>query len=162
MSLPGALGPYENARLTLSQLGSSYLLKPDLGGSKYLYQQADELDGEHDDINPRYVIANARVNQQVAISGEREDSGQLAAVTGDERYQPFEGTGAVSSWTLAFPRHGSAHQQALFDGLQDIVLHVRYYAMDGGKPFAEQIKGLISGKVKTPGSQAQHMASAAR
>ncbi|NBB08026.1 neuraminidase-like domain-containing protein [Pseudomonas sp. SLFW] len=162
VSLPGVLGPYENARLTLSQLSSSYLLKPDLGGSKYLYQQAGELDGEHDDINPRYVIANARVNQQVAISGDREDSGQLTAVAGDERYQPFEGTGAVSSWTLAFPRHTSAHQQAVFDGLQDIILHVRYYATDGGKPFAEQIKGLIPGKVKTPGSQARRKASSVR
>lgn len=143
VSLPGVLGPYENARLTLSQLSSSYLLKPDLGGSKYLYQQAQELEGEHDDVNPRYVLANPRVNQQVAISGDLESAGMLDARPGDERYLPFEGTGAVSSWSLSFPRHASARQQALFDGLQDIILHVRYYAMDGGKPFAEQIKGLI-------------------
>ncbi|WP_341959302.1 neuraminidase-like domain-containing protein [Pseudomonas sp. RC10] len=148
VSLPGVLGPYENARLMLSQLSSSYLLKPDLGGSKYLYQQAHELEGEHDDVDPRFVVANPRLNQQVAISGDLEDSG--TSRRDDERYSPFEGTGAVSSWTLTFPRHASAHQQALFDGLQDIIVHVRYYAVDGGKPFAEAIKGLIPNNGTTP------------
>lgn len=156
VSLPGVLGPYENARLTLSQSSSSYLLKPDLGGSKYLYQQAQELEGDHEDIDPRFVISNPRLNQQVAISGDLDDAGAQGARQGDERYLPFEGTGAVSRWTLTFPRHASAHQQALFDGLQDIIVHVRYYAVDGGKPFAEQIKKLMAqnGK-KTQRPQAQ-------
>ncbi|MFJ5295500.1 neuraminidase-like domain-containing protein [Pseudomonas sp. NPDC088368] len=158
VSLPGVLGPYENARLTLSQLSSSYLLKPDMGGSKYLYQQAQELEGQHDDVNPRYVLANPRVNQQVAISGDLESAGMLDARPGDERYLPFEGTGAVSSWSLSFPRHASARQQALFDGLQDIILHVRYYATDGGKPFAEQIKGLIPNAGNRPKPAARRKA----
>jgi len=102
------------------------------------------------------VISNPRLNQQVAISGDLDDAGAQGARQGEERYLPFEGTGAVSRWTLTFPRHASAHQQALFDGLQDIIVHVRYYAVDGGKPFAEQIKKLMAqnGK-KTQRPQAQ-------
>jgi len=146
VSLPGVLGPYENARVMLTQTASSYLLKPDLGGSKYMYQQAQELDDGQDDVDPSYVISNPRISQQMAISGDLEDAGMSGLRPGDERYLPFEGTGAVSGWTLAFPRHASAAQQSLLEGLQDIIVHVRYYATDGGKPFAEQIKGLIPGR----------------
>jgi len=154
VSLPGVLGPYEDAHAVLRQLTSSYLLKADIGGCKYMYQQTQELPGEHDDVNPRFVVANPRISQQVAISGDREDPGLHTARWGDERYLPFEGTGAVSSWTLNFPRHGSAQQQALFDGLQDIILHLRYRSMDGGQSFAEEVKALSA---ETLGDGAGHL-----
>lgn len=143
LSLPGVLGPFENARAVLGQLTNSYLLKADLGGCKHMYQQANELPGEHDDVNPRFVIANPRSGQQIAISGDTEDSGLHTPLAGDERYLPFEGTGAVSSWTLTFARHECVTQQRMFDDLQDIIIHLRYRAMDGGKVFAGQVKALL-------------------
>lgn len=151
LSFPGLLGPYENSRAVLSQLASSYLLKPDLGGCKYMYQQANELPTHDDDITPRFVIANPRLGQQVAVSGDSDDPGLHFAQMGDERYLPFEGTGAVSTWMLNFPRHASAQQQEVFECLNDIVVHVRYRALDGGKPFAAQVKVLQqnAGEVRT-------------
>lgn len=143
LSLPGVLGPFENARAVLGQLTNSYLLKADLGGCKHMYQQANELPGEHDDVNPRFVIANPRSGQQIAISGDTEDSGLHTPLAGDERYLPFEGTGAVSSWTLTFARHECVTQQRMFDDLQDIIIHLRYRARDGGKVFAQQVKALL-------------------
>ncbi len=143
LSLPGVLGPFENARAVLGQLTNSYLLKADPGGCKHMYQQANELPGEHDDVNPRFVIANPRSGQQIAISGDTEDSGLHTPLAGDERYVPFEGTGAVSSWALTFARHECVTQQRMFDELQDIIIHLRYRAMDGGKVFAEQVKALL-------------------
>jgi hypothetical protein len=143
LSLPGVLGPFENARAVLGQLTNSYLLKADLGGCKHMYQQANELPGEHDDVNPGFVIANPRSGQQIAISGDTEDSGLHTPLAGDERYLPFEGTGAVSSWTLTFARHECVTQQRMFDDLQDIIIHLRYRARDGGKVFAEQVKALL-------------------
>lgn len=146
VSLPAVLGPYENARVTLGQLASSYLLKPDLPGCKFMYQQAGDWSDDDDDVDPRSVISNQRPSQQIVISSDREDPGSSSPQWGDERYQPFEGTGAVSGWTLAFPRHTSARQQALFDELQDIIVHVRYRAVDGGKAFAEQVMALTQAK----------------
>ncbi|QKF51873.1 neuraminidase-like domain-containing protein [Pseudomonas graminis] len=143
LSLSGVLGPFENARAVLGQLTNSYLLKADLGGCKHMYQQANELPGEHDDVNPGFVIANPRSGQQIAISGDTEDSGLHTPLAGDERYLPFEGTGAVSSWTLTFARHECVTQQRMFDDLQDIIIHLRYRARDGGKVFAEQVKALL-------------------
>ncbi|HEY0290563.1 MAG TPA: hypothetical protein VGC62_26740, partial [Pseudomonas sp.] len=43
LSLPGVLGPYEYTTALLGQLASSYLLKADIGGTHYMYQQAQEL-----------------------------------------------------------------------------------------------------------------------
>jgi hypothetical protein len=142
----------------LGQLASSYLLKPDIGGCKYMYQQAQELPGEHDDINPRFVIANPRPSQQIAVSAANDESGVYRALMDDERYQPCEGTGAVSTWTLRFPRYASARQQALFDDLHDIIVHVNYRAMDGGKPFAEQVKALKQQGIKGSTGQSRRLA----
>ncbi|MDB6049545.1 MAG: hypothetical protein JWR17_2291 [Pseudomonas sp.] len=158
LSLPGVLGPYENSCVLLGQLASSYLLKPDIGGCKYMYQQAQELPGEHDDINPRFVIANPRPSQQIAVSAANDESGVYRALMDDERYQPCEGTGAVSTWTLRFPRYASARQQALFDDLHDIIVHVNYRAMDGGKPFAEQVKALKQQGIKGSTGQSRRLA----
>jgi hypothetical protein len=44
----------------------------------------------------------------------------------DDRYLPFEGTGAVSRWSLQFSNH--ATQQAALDSLTDIIVHVQYTA----------------------------------
>lgn len=143
VSLPAVLGPYENVRMELGQRSSSYLLKPDRGGTRYLYHQAGELPQDEDDLDPRFVVANQRPGQHVVISADLEDNGMSGSQDGDERYRPFEGTGAVSSWTLTFPRHASARQQDVIRALQDIIIHVRYSAVDGGKAFADQVRELL-------------------
>ncbi|KMW72343.1 hypothetical protein TI10_15390 [Photorhabdus luminescens subsp. luminescens] len=62
----------------------------------------------------------------------------------DDRYLPFEGTGAISTWTLEFP------DQSVIDvlipniytsQLKDIQIHLHYTALDGGKSFASEVKG---------------------
>ncbi len=54
----------------------------------------------------------------------------------DDRYLPFEGTGAVSGWVLSFPRYeASDSQKAMLAALTDVIVHVRYTALDGGAAF---------------------------
>ncbi|TDB51558.1 hypothetical protein [Photorhabdus luminescens] len=62
----------------------------------------------------------------------------------DDRYLPFEGTGAISTWILEFP------DQSVIDvlipstytsQLKDIQINLHYTALDGGKPFATAVKG---------------------
>ena len=47
----------------------------------------------------------------------------------DDRYLPFEGTGAVSSWRLSLPRPSNRFD---FRSITDVVLQLRYTAIDGG------------------------------
>jgi hypothetical protein len=47
----------------------------------------------------------------------------------DERYLPFEGTGAVSSWTLTMPRGAN---QIDYANITDVIITLDYTALDGG------------------------------
>jgi hypothetical protein len=47
----------------------------------------------------------------------------------DERYLPFEGTGAVSRWRLELP---TAINQFDYDTISDVIVHVKYTAREGG------------------------------
>ncbi|TKC98605.1 neuraminidase-like domain-containing protein [Polyangium fumosum] len=63
----------------------------------------------------------------LAISGAQNDAGVFELSLRDERYLPFEGAGAIGTWKIEL----SANNTDL-DALSDVVLHVRYTAMDGG------------------------------
>lgn len=47
----------------------------------------------------------------------------------DERYLPFEGCGAISSWRLEFPKEV---RQFDYETISDVVLHIKYTAREGG------------------------------
>ncbi|UQA61433.1 neuraminidase-like domain-containing protein [Polyangium aurulentum] len=63
----------------------------------------------------------------LAISGAQNDAGVFELSLRDERYLPFEGAGVIGTWKLEL----SANSTDL-DALSDVVLHVRYTAIDGG------------------------------
>ncbi|MBX8541904.1 hypothetical protein K5D51_18450 [Pseudomonas cichorii] len=144
VSIPAVLGPYEDIRVLLTQQTSSVLLTPDIRGVRYLYKEAGELPPDSDDeVDPTHIVFNPRANQQIGISTGVDDHGMFMLDFGDERYFPFEGTGAVSRWTLTFPRHESERQKAILGSLTDIILHVKYLAVDGGKVFNAQVEALV-------------------
>jgi hypothetical protein len=72
-----------------------------------------------------------RANQQIALSTGVCDNGLFTLNFNDERYLPFEYTGAISTWTLTFPNHEA--QKDMLESLTDIIVHVNYTArVDGG------------------------------
>ncbi len=135
VSLPAVIGPYQNVRALLMQVSSKTMLKADIKAVKYLYGVEG---GSNADI-----IFNLRANQQIGLSTGIDDHGMFTLNFGDERYFPFEGTGAVSEWRLQFPRASSDHQQQILTSLNDIIIHVRYLASDGGPTFAGEVEGLL-------------------
>ena len=107
ISLPAILGPYEDIRATLTQTSSDVVM-PD--GSK---------------------MSSRRASQQIALSTGIDDNGLFTLNFQDERYLPFEYTGAISKWKLSFPNH--AAQKAMLESLTDIIVQVQYTARaDGG------------------------------
>jgi hypothetical protein len=138
ISLPTLLGPYQDAKAILTQTKSSTLLNASIAGVKYLTDPS----GGKGDAN---IVTNLRASQQIALSSGLNDAGLFELNFGDERYLPFEGTGAVSSWTLAFPRsQTSPTQKAVLDALTDVIVHVRYTALDGGETFAQAVESTLS------------------
>jgi hypothetical protein len=109
VTIPGIVSPYENIRATLTQTSSSMYLSTDTKGPS---------------------IKDPRVKQQVALSTGDDDSGLFTLNLLDERYLPFEYTGAISTWRLTFPNHTA--QKAMLDSLTDIIVHVKYTAKRPG------------------------------
>lgn len=129
VSFPAVVGPYESFNATLTQLGHRTVMKADLDAVKHL------LTGEGD--APTTIRADWRPAQQVALSRGVNDSGLFQLNYGDERFLPFEGTGAVSRWRLQINGvDGAAHREHL----RDVILTVQYTAQQGGDDFAEKVK----------------------
>jgi hypothetical protein len=101
VTLPVTLGPYEDICATLTQTYNAV-------------QIGDSLK------------ENLRASQQVVLSGGVADDGLFVFDFNDERYLPFEGTGAISRWLLHFPNH--VQQEAMIKSLTDIIVQVQYTA----------------------------------
>ena len=109
VSLPAILGPYENIRATLTQTASKVFLSPGDKG---------------------HSLENQRASQQIALSTGVDDNGLFTLNFNDERYLPFEYTGAISTWRLTFPNPEA--QKAMLESLNDVIVHVSYTARAGG------------------------------
>jgi hypothetical protein len=118
VSVPCVTGPYTSMPLRLTQVSSRTRADPTAAGD-YPYDPAGDA---------RFQVHTGAI-QSIAISGGREDAGLFAPDHRDERYLPFEGTGAVSDWNLKF-----TSAVPTFDWLSvtDVVLHLRYTAREGG------------------------------
>jgi hypothetical protein len=67
--------------------------------------------------------------QTIATSSGQNDAGLFDVNLRDERWLPFEGQGAISTWNLMLdPRDNNFD----FSTITDVVLHVRYTARGGG------------------------------
>lgn len=135
VTLPALVGPYQDVRAVLVQTGSMFSTKAEDAAVAYLIDKASG--------NGSLVQTNLRASQQVALSTGMDDNGAFQLNFGDERYLPFEGTGAVSSWQLTFPNHQCDEQKQMLTSLTDIIIRVRYTARDGGDEFAKTVQSLL-------------------
>jgi len=144
LSFPAVVGPYHNFNATLTQLGHRTLLTPDKKALAYLLQGTGQPSGQASAQPPATTLrVDWRPNQQVALSTGTNDSGLFQVDYHDERYLPFEGTGAVSTWRLEINGvDGPLHRQTL----SDVIITVRYTARTGGSAFAETVKSTLGKK----------------
>ncbi|MEV0620282.1 hemopexin repeat-containing protein [Nonomuraea sp. NPDC050404] len=116
---------------TLTQLGHKTILSADLKAVRHL------MDGKGEP--PGTVRFDWRPGQQIALSDleqGRENNGLFELRFDDDRYLPFEGTGAVSTWRL---ETGDLPD----DSLSDVTIVVKYTAQQGGAAFANAVKGML-------------------
>jgi hypothetical protein len=67
--------------------------------------------------------------QQVVTSTANNDSGLFETNLRDERFLPFEGAGAISTWKLELP---AEFRQFDYNTISDVILHMRYTARQAG------------------------------
>ncbi|MBN1550509.1 hypothetical protein JW979_03520 [bacterium] len=129
LTFPSIVGPYQNLNATLTQMGHKTLLEPDKDGLAYLNGASAQA--------PQSVRVDWRSYQQVALSRGVNDSGLFQLNFQDERYLPFEGTGAVSNWKLAL---NGIEGMIDLSTLSDVIIKIEYTAKTGGESFEKAVK----------------------
>jgi hypothetical protein len=119
LSIPCVVGPFAGVNATLTLERSTIRTSPALAAGEYA---RDDEDAERFSDNFGSV-------QSIVTSGANQDAGLFETNLRDERYLPFEGSGAVSKWRLELPA-----ELPQFDHrtISDVVLHLRYTAREGG------------------------------
>ncbi len=120
LSIPSIVGPYTSVNCTLSLLQSS-LRKSSIAGNDYARQGSEDV---------RFVDYVGAV-QSIVTSGANNESGMFETNLRDERFLPFEGAGAESTWKLELPKDYPAFDYAT---ISDVILHIRYTARQGVNP----------------------------
>ncbi|WP_027709574.1 hemopexin repeat-containing protein [Zooshikella ganghwensis] len=121
---------------TLTQLSNKIVMKPDIKAVKYLINLNEE--------QPLSIRSDWRPTQQIAASQpdpySENSSGLFEVNFGDDRYLPFEGTGAVSRWRLELGGKKGSYE---LGEISDVQIEIQYTAMQGGKAFADAVKGML-------------------
>ncbi|AKU92350.1 insecticidal toxin protein [Vulgatibacter incomptus] len=124
VSIPCVSGPYASVNCTLSLLKSRIRKTPILKDGAYA------RDGAEDDRFEDYLGSV----QSIVTSSAQNDGGLFETNLRDERYLPFENSGADSEWQLELPGNPTKGDPVQFDfeTISDVILHVRYTAREGG------------------------------
>ena len=141
ITIPAVVGPYQNLHATLTQTSNQVLTSPNVEGVKYMMGITPTAP------NSGVVRSNWNSNQAIAISTGTNDSGMFQLNFNDERYLPFEGTGAVSDWVLGLPK---ASNQFNFEAISDVIVNVKYNAYNGGATFRDQVINISNGDETYP------------
>ena len=119
ITIPCVAGPYTSVSCTLTLTKSSLRKSPLPKDGEYTRQ------GSEDDRFVDYFSAT----QSIVTSTGQNDSGMFETNLRDERFLPFEGAGAESTWKLEMP---ADFRQFDYSTISDVILHMRYTAREGG------------------------------
>lgn len=106
LTVPCITGPYTNISTNLTLTGSQIRKEPDSGTDKLI------------EVPPTRTVS-------IATSTAQNDSGVFNLDFRDERYMPFEGAGAISTWRLTLPKNFKTFD---YDSINDVILHISYTA----------------------------------
>ena len=137
ISMPCIAGPYTSVCAKLSLISNKYRK------STAKAQVASSPKEEYEEIigNDDRFAYNIGSIQSIATSSAQNDSGMFELNFRDERYLPFEGTGAISSWRLELP---TEVRQFDYNTISDVIVHVKYTSREGGS----SLRGISNSSLK--------------
>ena len=110
VSVPCVTGPYTNVGASLTLTGSQIRREAETGAAFLESVNLSRADS-------------------IATSKAQSDAGVFDFSFRDERFNHFEGAGAVSSWKLTLPKNFRPFD---YDTISDVILHVDYTAKEDG------------------------------
>ncbi|HRI90395.1 MAG TPA: insecticidal toxin protein [Accumulibacter sp.] len=138
LSIPCVSGPYASVACTLTLLRSSTRISSLLGDG---YERADNDDARFSD--------HFGSVQSIVTSSAQNDSGLFETNLRDERYLPFEYSGAISTWQLRLPADPRKSDPQAFDyaAIADVILHLRLTAREGGMPLRDAAMAALKTRI---------------
>lgn len=135
-------GKFDNVKGTLTLVKNSVRVSTDLGSG---YPRQGPSD-------PRFVDQYAAAPQKIVLGNGQDDAGMFIEGIGDnlsdQRYLPFEGAGAISSWHLELP---TENNEIDLSAVGDVVIHIYYTAVDGGNSFKQAVEADNAQNLPTSG-----------
>lgn len=110
LTIPCVTGPYTNVAATLTLRRSFIRSEPQLGAANLV------------EVPTRHSVS-------VATSTAQSDAGVFDFSFRDERYMPFEGAGAISTWAIKLPRN---FRPMDYRSITDVIIHISYTALEDG------------------------------
>ena len=138
LSLPSVVGPYTPTNCNLTLLRSSVRVKPTADGN---YER------DPNKADDRFADYTGTA-QTIVTSTGTNDSGMFETNLRDERFLPFEGSGAITSWRLELPTDFPAFNYLT---ISDAILHVRYTARQGGAALGKSAMDQLNTQLQTVG-----------
>jgi hypothetical protein len=140
ISIPCIAGPYTSVNATLRLIKNEYRIsKAEITANNYK-KTAEEV------ITPGSGRFRSGANAISAIgtSSAQMDSGMFELNFRDERYLPFEGAGAASTWGLELMSDASLRQFD-YETISDVIVHLKYSAREGEPQGAiENLRSVIA------------------
>jgi len=138
LTIPCVTGPYTGVNATLSQ-GPAIVRVQAPGAGYQSWNFTTPPTGQPVVGSP---VAAAGTSTIVTSSGQN-DAGLFDVNLRDERWLPFEGRGAVSTWNLTLDQRDNNFD---FSTITDVVLHIRYTARGGGD--ANTVRAAINSQIE--------------
>ena len=135
MTVPVVNGPYVGVNAKLTQLEGHVRIKTTDGAYN---PRTGSSDTEH-------FMHHLGAIETILTSSGQNDAGVFELVFRDERYLPFEGAGADSTWEIKIEKETNRFE---LSAIQDVVLHVRYTARDAGDTLTSAVGTYLDANAK--------------
>ena len=133
ISVPCVIGPHGSVALKLTQTSNRVRIATTInsGGPAGSDPYAED---PGNDPRFRYNVGSV---QTITLSRALEDAGLFSVNLEDDRYLPFEGSGAIGTYALELP---TTLRSFDYSTIADVVFHFRYTARDGGGGFRASVQ----------------------
>ncbi|MEH7275211.1 neuraminidase-like domain-containing protein [Neobacillus vireti] len=131
MTIPCVAGPYTGVHCRLTLLSSKTRVDPRLLEPPHTCCHDERWKNGYKEMpeDTRFVPIYG-ATEAIATSSGQNDSGMFELNFRDERYLPFEFSGAVSRWRIELPLENN---QFDMETLSDLILHLNFTAREGGE-----------------------------
>ena len=131
---------YANVNCTLRLMSHKFRNKAIIG-SKSSYPEKTDQDDQRFSTTSHVPIT------AIATSSPKHDAGVFQVNFGSdaERYLPFEGAGAISTWRLDL---NPTFQTFDYAAIEDVIVHMSYTSLDGGDALRDAASDAVGSYIK--------------